>query len=65
MKETEELPEDNFEDDEEIGDNDQECRIAAIDLAIKAVVVSGSQVDPGNIIKIAKDFYQFIIGEDE
>jgi hypothetical protein len=65
MKKEEELPEDDFEDDEEMGDNDQDARINAIDLAIKAVQVSGSTKDPANIVKIAKDFYLFIIGEDE
>lgn len=65
MKEAEELPEDDFEDDDEMGDNDQDARINAIDLAIKAVAVSGSTKDPANIINIAKDFYSFIIGEDE
>jgi len=64
MKEVEELPEEDFEDGE-MEDNDQESRIAAIDLAIKAVVVSGSTKDPANILKIAKDFYLFIIAEDE
>jgi hypothetical protein len=68
MKKEEDLPEDQLEDDPDFDgmeDNDQETRISAIDLAIKAVAVSGSTKDPGNILGIAIDFYRFIIGEDE
>lgn len=68
MKKAEDLPEEELEEDpdfEGLEDNDQESRISAIDLAIKAALASGTTKEPEQILKIAKDFYMFIIGEDE
>jgi len=68
MKEAEDLPDDELEDDQDfdgLEDNDQQARISAIELAIKAALASGTTKEPEQILKIAKDFYIFIIGEDE
>ena len=67
MKEAEDLPGDELEDDqdfESLEDNDQQSRISAIDLAIKAIGILGSK-ESVDVIKTAKEFYLFIIGEDE
>lgn len=62
----EDIPEDEYDDDEMGEDGGlSEIRINAIELAIKAVSVSGSTKDPEQILKIAQDYYKFIISDDE
>lgn len=66
MKEKD-LPEDEDFDIED--DNDGEIyanfRVSALDLAIKACAVTDAKFGPETILDIAKDYFKFIIGDDE
>jgi hypothetical protein len=64
MKEApQELP-DNEEEYEEMGESITSLKISAIELAIKAAGLAGNPKEPENVLKIARDFYEFIAEDD-
>lgn len=60
----EEQYEEEFMDEEEMAEY-ANFRVSALDLAIKASGAAGRPREPEEVLKIAKDYYKFIIGKDE
>lgn len=55
----------NEEEYEEMGESIASLKISAIELAIKAVVLSDKPKETVDILRIARTFYNFITEEEE